>query len=147
MSANQKAWATAFTKGTKALQSRLSLIHKNNPEFQEFIKSNGYGDTLSKKQSETNKPQKSLERSIPPVSKTSPESKDREAIIRNAAQKIAVRNAAKSSRATWGGELGGGFSPSNFGGSFRRYSEGLDVVGRIGNKIQEALENKKKAIK
>ena len=118
---SQKAWMTAYTKGSKSLQARLSKIHANNPEFQDFVKKHGFGGNLSVKQSGLQK--KSSVTSVKPVD-TAPDKNPnigREAMIKAAAEKIKSRRMAASNRAAFGGELGGSFSMP--GSGFRRYSE------------------------
>jgi hypothetical protein len=121
---SQKAWMNAYTKGSKSMQKRLELVHKNNPEFQEFVKKHGFGGNLSKKQSELQK--KPSVATVKPVSDPHPEKSnlDREALIKAAAEKLRNRRLANANRVAFGGELGGGFQMP--GGGFRRYSESVD---------------------
>ena len=121
----QAAWHSAFTKGSKQVQKNLAKIHANNPEFQNFVKQHGFGGNLSAKQA--SKQKKSSVVSVPPVTKNKPEQQDpnqRMELIKKAAEKSRLRKLAASNRAAFGGELGGGFIVP--GGSFRRYSEGVD---------------------
>jgi len=128
---SQKAWLNAFTKGSVQLQDRLKKVHKNNPEFQNFLKTQGMDSTLSVKQSGLH--QKSVA-TVKPVTQPSPEKNpgSREAMIKAAAEKIRDRRLAASNRVSFGGELGGGFSMP--GGGFRRYSEALEE-----SKIEDAI--------
>jgi hypothetical protein len=123
---NEQAWMQAYTKGSKSLQARLSKIHANNPEFQNFVKKHGFGGTLSKKQAEKQK--KSSVVTVPPMDKEKPEMKkgpeNREALIRQAAEKIRNRRLAAANRVAFGGELGGGFIMPH--SSFRTYREHLE---------------------
>ena len=125
----EKAWKSAFEKGSKKVQANLRKIHAKNPEFQEFIDKHGFGVTLSKKKAENQ--QKARTPSSPTVKPTTdahPEAKkgpvDRIALIKQAQQKRNRRAAAAANRQAWGGELGGGFQMP--GSSFRRYSESLE---------------------
>jgi hypothetical protein len=125
----EKAWKSAFEKGSKKVQANLRKIHAKNPEFQEFIDKHGFGVTLSKKKAENQ--QKARTPSSPTVKPTTdahPEAKkgpvDRVALIKQAQQKRNRRAAAAANRQAWGGELGGGFQMP--GSSFRRYSESLE---------------------
>lgn len=122
---NERAWMQAFTKGSKSAQARLSKIHANNPEFQDFVKKHGFGGTLSKKQAEKQKV--SSVATVPPVH-TPPEKQkgpaDRETMIRQAAEKIRNRRLANANRVAFGGELGGGFVMPHSG--FRTYREHLE---------------------
>ena len=129
-----KAWMNAYTKGSKSLQARLSKIHANNPEFQEFVNKHGFGGNLSVKQSGQQKTHSVA--SVKPTTDPHPESKvgpqDRMAMIKASAEKIKNRRMANANRVAFGGELGGGFQMP--AGSFRRYSESLDeskVVDKI----------------
>jgi hypothetical protein len=124
---SQKAWMNAYTKGSKSLQDRLAQVHKNNPEFQDFVKKHGFGGNLSVKQSGK---QKTSVATVKPTTNSSPERNTnlgREAIIKAAAEKIKNRRQANANRVAFGGELGGSFSMP--GGGFRRYSEALDYKG------------------
>lgn len=128
----KKAWMTAMTKGSKALQARLSKIHADNPEFQAFVKKHGLGDNLSVKQSDKYKkqvPAAAPAQEIKPEVKLS--TKEREDLIRNAAEKAKHRRLASANRAAFGGELGGGYIMPRSG--FRRYSE--EVVSEAKKKI------------
>jgi hypothetical protein len=122
---SQKAWMNAYTKGSKDMQARLAKIHKNNPEFQDFVKKHGFGGNLSKKQSELQS--KGSVQTVKPVTPASPEKNqnlDREALIKAAAVKLRNRRLANSNRVAFGGELGGDFSMHR--GGWRRYSESVE---------------------
>jgi len=121
---SQKAWMNAYTKGSKSLQDRLAKVHRNNPEFQDFVKKHGFGGNLSVKQSGLQK--KPSVATVKPTDAPNPErgNLDREALIKAAAEKIKNRRMANANRVAFGGELGGGFSMP--GGGFRRYSESID---------------------
>jgi hypothetical protein len=129
---SQKAWLNAFTKGSVQLQDRLKKVHKNNPEFQSFLKTQGMDSTLSVKQSGLH--QKS-NATVKPVTQPSPEKQigSREAMIKAAAEKIRDRRHAASNRVSFGGELGGGFSMP--GSGFRTYRESLDEAS-LADKIR-----------
>jgi hypothetical protein len=126
---SQKAWMNAYTKGSKSLQARLSKIHANNPEFQDFVKKHGFGNTLSVKQSEKQKTHSVG--TVKPVTDPHPEMKmgpeDRLAIIKAKGDQIMNRRREAANRVAFGGELGGGFQMPH--SSFRRYSEALDYKG------------------
>jgi len=126
MANKQSAWLSAFQKGSKQLQSRLMQMHKNNPEFQEFVRKHGFGGNLSAKQSEKQK--KSSVVTVPPADQAKPEMKkgpaDREAMIKQAAEKLRQRRQAAANRVAFGGELGGGFVMPH--SSFRTYREHLE---------------------
>lgn len=128
---SQKAWMNAFTKGSKELQDRLKKVHKNNPEFQSFLKNQGMDNTLSVKQSGLHK--KSVA-TVKPVTNPHPERSnlDRLAVIKAAAERQRDRRHAASNRSSFGGELGGGFSMP--GSGFRRYSEALEE-----SKVEDAI--------
>lgn len=121
---SQKAWMQAYTRGSKSLQDRLAKVHRNNPEFQDFVKKHGFGGNLSVKQSGLQK--KPSVATVKPTDAPNPErgNLDREALIKAAAEKIKNRRMANANRVAFGGELGGGFSMP--GGGFRRYSESID---------------------
>lgn len=122
---SQKAWMNAYTKGSKDMQARLAKIHKNNPEFQDFVKKHGFGGNLSVKQSGLQK--KGSVQTVKPVTPDSPEKNknlDREAVIKAAAEKLRNRRLANSNRVAFGGELGGDFSMHR--GGWRRYSESVE---------------------
>jgi hypothetical protein len=134
---SQKAWMNAYTKGSKSLQARLSKIHANNPEFQDFVKKHGFGGNLSAKQSEKQKTHSVA--SVKPVDNAQPEAKvgpqDREGMIKAAAEKIKNRRMANANRVAFGGELGGGFQMPASG--FRRYSEEtINEAGKLADKIR-----------
>jgi len=139
---SQKAWMQAYTKGSKAMQDRLAKVHRNNPEFQEFVKKHGFGGNLSVKQSGLQK--KGSVQTVKPVTDPHPEKSDldREAMIKAAAEKLRNRRQANANRVAFGGELGGGFQLP--GSSFRRYSESIDESGpyaaMIANKKQKDYE-------
>lgn len=127
-----KNWHSVFEKGSKQLQNRLKEIHKNNPEFHQFLKDRG--ETLSAKQAQGAK-----KRETPAAAPTAAKPKgsaERVSNIAAAAQKIRMRKAAASNRQSFGGELGGGFS-TNMG--FRKYSEETDKTDRT-RKIAAAAQ-------
>lgn len=140
---SKKAWMNAYTKGSKSLQARLAKVHANNPEFQEFIKQHGMGNTLSVKQSGQQRKSTSLA-TVQPTTNAHPEKSNlsREAAIKAAAEKIRDRRLAASNRASFGGELGGGFSMPM--GGFRTYRESIDESGpyaaTVANKRQKDHE-------
>jgi len=145
----KKAWMSAMTHGSKSLQTRLAKIHANNPEFQEFVKNHGFGGNLSAKQSE--KQQKSSIATVAPITPTTPENKigpkDREDMIRAAAEKAKHRRQANANRVAFGGELGGGFVLPR--SSFRKYSEayGDKVIAPLLDKHYIAYHPETKIIK
>ena len=128
---SQKAWMTAYTKGSKSLQQRLAKIHANNPEFQDFVKKHGFGGNLSVKQSGL---QKKSSIGVQQTEKNAPTKGpvDREAMIRAAAEKLRDRKLAAANRSAFGGELGGGWSMPSMG--FRTYREDVDYKG--GDKLR-----------
>lgn len=128
---SQKAWMQAYTKGSKSLQARLSKIHANNPEFQEFVKKHGFGGNLSVKQSGLQK-KPSIAASKTADGPSEKKNLGREAVIKAAAEKIKDRRAAAANRVAFGGELGGGFSMPM--GGFRTYREEFTVQD-IGEEI------------
>jgi len=119
---SQKAWVNAYTKGSKALQDKLAKVHKNNPEFQEFVKKHGFGGNLSVKQSGL---QKKTVAPTPKPNAAQGGDQNREQMIKDIATKLRNRRLAASNRASFGGELGGDFSVHS--GGFRRYSEETEL--------------------
>lgn len=120
---SQKAWMAAYTKGSKSIQARLAKIHANNPEFQEFVKKHGFGGNLSAKQAEKQRTSIGVQQTEKNAPTKGPV--DREAMIKAAAEKLRDRRLAAHNRASFGGELGGGFSVPNMG--FRTYRESLEM--------------------
>jgi hypothetical protein len=118
----KKAWLNTLNRGSKSLQKKLAKRHAKNPAYQDFSKKHGSNKSLSAAKSGT------VEKRVAKVDEPSPDQpqmkismKDRESIIRHAAEKTKMRRLANANRVAFGGELGGGYVLPRSG--FRRYSE------------------------